>query len=88
MGCDTAHPIELHHSHIEFALQNAVDLALLEQDYPGVSNRDEIGAWVESGKNFIWYCERHHRSFEGAHDAAASDFESEKYVRGLISAKS
>lgn len=83
--CDTAHPMELHHRHIEFALQNGVDLAWLEVDYPGVSNPDEVGAWVETGANFVWYCQRHHRGHGGAHVATAADFEAEKYVRGLIS---
>lgn len=82
--CDMTRPMELHHSHIEFAVQNGVDLAWLERDYPGVSNADEVGAWVESGANFIWYCAFHHRGAGGAHTASASNFESEHYVRGLI----
>lgn len=77
--------IELHHAHVEFSLQNGVDLALLEADYPGISNPDEVGAWVESAKNFIWYCAFHHRGHGGAHTASASDFEAERYVRKLIS---
>ena len=84
--CDTTHPIELHHSHVEFSLQNGVDLALLEKDYPGISNPDEVGAWVESGANFTWLCVWHHRGQGGAHSAAASDYEAERYVHGLISA--
>jgi hypothetical protein len=84
-GCDVEHPMELHHSHVEFSLQNGVDLALLEKDYPGISNPNEVGAWVESAANFDWYCAFHHRGPGGAHTAAASDFEAEKYVRGLIS---
>lgn len=82
--CDAEHPLELHHQHIEFALQNGVDLKWLEVDYPGVSNADEVGAWVESGANFVWYCRWHHRGHGGVHVAAAADFEAEKYVRGLI----
>jgi hypothetical protein len=82
--CDLTHPMELHHAHIEFALQNGVDLAWLEVDYPGVSDPDTVGAWVETGANFVWYCVAHHRGRGGAHTASASDFEAEKYVRGLI----
>lgn len=82
--CDLTHPMELHHAHIEFALQNGVDLAWLEVDYPGVSDPDQVGAWVETGANFVWYCQFHHRGHGGAHVASASDFEAEKYVRGLI----
>lgn len=79
--------LELHHGHIEFSLQNGVDLAWLERDYPGVSNRDEIGGWVESAANLVWYCEFHHRGAGGVHSATASDFEAEHYVRCLISAQ-
>jgi len=85
VGCDTEHPMELHHSHVEFSLQNGVDLALLEKDYPGISDPTQVGAWVESAANFTWYCSEHHRGYGGAHSAAASDFEAEKYVQGLIS---
>lgn len=77
--------LEVHHADIEFALQNAVDLALLEQKYPGVSNPDELGAWVESGENLMWLCAFHHRGHGGVHVASASDFKAEQFVRGLIS---
>ena len=77
--------LELHHSHIEFSLQNGVELKWLERDYPGVSDPTQVGAWVESAANLEWYCEFHHRGAGGVHSAAASDFEAEHYVRGLIS---
>lgn len=83
-GCDVTSPIELHHAHIEFSLQNGVDLAALEKDYPGISDPTQVGAWVESEANFEWLCVFHHRGHGGAHVASASDFEAEKYVRGLI----
>lgn len=76
--------LELHHAHVEFSLQNGVDLAWLEKDYPGISNPDDVGAWVESAANLQWLCEFHHRGHGGVHVASASDFEAEKYVRGLI----
>jgi hypothetical protein len=76
--------LELHHSHVEFSMQNGVDLALLERDYPGISSPDEVGAWVETGANLVFYCSRHHRGHGGVHHASASDFEAEVYVRGLI----
>lgn len=77
--------LELHHSHIEFSMQNGVDLKWLESEYPGVSNPDEVGAWVESADNLEWLCEVHHRGAGGIHHAAASDFEAERFVRNLIS---
>lgn len=82
--CDKYHPLETHHAHIEFALANEVDLARLEHLYPGVSNPDEVGAWIETATNLVWYCRAHHRGPGGVHVAAAADFEAEKFVRGLI----
>jgi hypothetical protein len=82
---ECAGQLELHHAHVEFSLQNGVDLAWLEKDYPGISDPDRVGAWVESAENLQWLCEFHHRGHGGAHVASASDFEAERYVRGLIS---
>jgi hypothetical protein len=76
--------LELHHAHVEFALMNSVDLAVLERAYPGVSNPDELGAWVESGENLVFYCEKHHRGHGGVHHASASDFEAERFIRNLV----
>lgn len=76
--------LELHHAHVEFALQNGVDLSWLEIDYPGISDPDSVGAWVESGVNLTWLCEWHHRGSGGVHVASASDFEAARYVRNLI----
>ena len=84
---DCAGGLELHHAHIEFSLQNGVDLKWLEVDYPGISNADEVGKWVESADNLLWICEKHHRGVGGIHHASASDFEAEKYVRNLIGKK-
>lgn len=77
--------LELHHAHIEFSLQNSVDLTYLESAYPGVSNPDEVGEWVESADNLLWLCEFHHRGNGGVHVATASDYEAERFIRGLIS---
>jgi hypothetical protein len=81
---ECAGELETHHSKVEFALVNAVDLKWLEVDYPGISNPDEVGAWVESAEGLMWLCERHHRGSLGIHVLSASDFESCKYVRGLV----
>lgn len=78
-------PLELHHAHVEFALQNGIDLAWLEVDYPGISDPDSVGAWVESAANLQWLCLKHHRGRGGVHSATYSDFEAERFVRGLIS---
>ncbi len=83
--CVLDKPLELHHKIIEFSLQNGVDFAVLEKDFPGISSPDKIGEWVESDQNFIWYCQYHHRGHGGAHTASASDFTAQRYVKDLIS---
>ena len=82
--CDDEHPLELHHSHVEFSLANGVDLAWLEIDYPGISDPDHVGKWIETAENLTWLCRRHHRGSGGVHNASASDYEAAKYVRNLI----
>jgi len=77
--------LELHHRIIEFSLQNGVDLAVLEKDFPGISDPTQVGAWVESDQNFEWLCSAHHRGHQGVHVASASDFEAARYVKDLIS---
>lgn len=77
--------LELHHAHIEFALQNGVDLALLEAKYPGVSDPVSIGAWIESAENLVYLCEFHHRGHAGVHVVSVSDYEASHYVRHLFS---
>ena len=83
--CSLDQPLELHHAHVEFSLQNGVDLKWLEADYPGISDPDQVGAWVESADNLLVLCMFHHRGHGGVHVASASDYEAEKYVRSLIS---
>lgn len=77
--------LELHHTHVEFSLQNGVDLKRLEHLYPGISDPAEVGAWIETGANFEWLCAWHHRGHGGKHSAAAADYEASKWVKGLIS---
>ena len=76
--------IELHHAHVEFSLQNGVSFEALEHDFPGISDPNQVGAWVESDQNFRWLCVFHHRGPGGAHTASHSDWEASQYVLGLI----
>lgn len=76
--------LELHHAHVEFSLQNGISLEWLEKDYPGISDPDTVGAWVESAQNLLWLCTFHHVGAGGVHVVSSSDYEAEKYVRGLI----
>ena len=79
--------LELHHAVIEFSLQNGVDLKALEVDYPGVSDRTEVGAWIESADahQLRWLCSWHHRGSAGSHVASHSDWSASQYIPGLIS---
>ena len=76
--------LELHHSIVEFSLQQGVDLAALEHDYPGISDPSQVGAWIETDANFRWLCAWHHRGAAGAHTASHSDWSASQYVQGLI----
>lgn len=82
--CSLDKPLELHHSHIEFAMANEVNLTWLDGVYPGVSNPDEVGAWIESAVNLEWLCLAHHRGAGGVHNASAADFEAERFISDLI----
>ncbi|MDQ2729210.1 MAG: hypothetical protein M3Y91_15435 [Actinomycetota bacterium] len=77
--------LELHHAHVEFSLQQGISLTALEKDYPGISNPNDLGAWVETEANFRWLCVQHHRGSGGAHTASHSDWEASQYILGLIS---
>lgn len=80
--------LELHHHDIEFALQNSVDLKHLEFAYPGVSNPNEVGAWVESGTNLEWLCQKHHiAAGAGVHDLSSSDYAASRFVQSVFSAE-
>src|SRR5258707_8535783 len=76
--------LELHHSIVEFSLQQGVDLAALEHDYPGISDPAQVGAWIETDANFRWLCAWHHRGAAGAHTASHSDWSASQNVQGLI----
>lgn len=81
--CDTEHPLEAHHKVIELALMNAVDFALLDADYPGIS-APTVGAWIDGDQNLTLLCRAHHRGPGGVHNASASDYTSEFYIRDMI----
>lgn len=82
--CDLTHPLEAHHNHLEFALQNGADPTLLNEQYPGVLDVG-VGPWIDSDKNLVLLCVAHHRGHQGVHVLSASDFEASKVVRKLTS---
>lgn len=82
--CDMQHPLEAHHRTVELAMLNEVDFALLEADYPGISDSASAGAWIDGDSNLTLLCVSHHRGPMGVHCASYSDYGSEFYVRNLI----
>lgn len=73
-------PLELHHAHLEFAVQNAATWEAVAKDYPAVTDVESLDAWVESEPNFRWLCAHHHRSPQaGAHHVSHSDWEAGAY---------
>lgn len=67
--CDHDHPIELHHSTVEFALANIVDTAHFERLYPEfkIASDEEFLNWVESEGNLLPLCKMHHVGILGIH---------------------
>jgi hypothetical protein len=82
--CDKEHPLELHHSHVEWAMLNEVDFALLEPRYPGISDPSTVGKWAETGENLEFRCRFHHRGPGGVHTASAADYEASHFIRNLL----
>jgi hypothetical protein len=76
--------LELHHAHLEFAVQNAAVWEAVAKDYPQVHDQESLDRWVESEQNFRWLCVFHHRGHAGAHVASHADWEAEQYSPGLV----
>lgn len=76
--------LELHHSVLEFATLNSVNLKAVMRDFPDLTSMEKVLAWAESEPNFMWLCAKHHRGPGGIHHAAAADWEAELYIRNLI----
>lgn len=77
-------PLELHHRFAEWAIQQEIDLDMINKQFSDVKTRDDIGKWVESEENLIFLCRFHHRGHGGAHVASASDWIGQLFVKHLI----
>jgi hypothetical protein len=62
-------PIELHHSRVEYALQNGVDLQRFKDHFPDLDITDEESffAFVEGPENLTPLCKLHHTGQQGIH---------------------
>jgi hypothetical protein len=76
--------LELHHTHLEFAVINGVDLKALEVDFPNLTDPEKVAEWAETDANFMFLCAKHHRSGIGAHHASFADFSGSMYVPGML----
>ena len=66
---------QLHHTHIEFAYQNAVNVTLLDA-LLGLSLTDaDFDQWVESPGNLEVLCEAHHVGLLGIHMIPSADWD-------------
>lgn len=66
-GCTHPGPIELHHSHVEFAMQGGVDVAELDRHFGLHLSDAEFADWVNSPANLEPLCKFHHTGPEGVH---------------------
>ena len=77
--------LQLHHSHIEFALLNGINLKHLDAVYPGVGDPDTVGVWIETAANLEYRCEKHHiGAGHGVHSLTASDWEGSNFVEDTV----
>lgn len=76
--------LELHHHYVEYALANAVDLALIAAAFPNVTDAASLQTWIESEEQLQVLCAFHHRGHGGVHVLSAADWEAERFVRGLV----
>jgi hypothetical protein len=53
--------LETHHSEIEWAAANGVDLALVMRDFPALQDREALRSWLDSEGNMLVLCATHHR---------------------------
>ena len=60
-------PVEWHHTLVEFAFQNGVDVAKLDTAFGLHLTEEEFADWVESPGNAEPLCVAHHRGAEAVH---------------------
>jgi hypothetical protein len=66
-GCDTGAPVEYHHSIVEHAWQEGVDVDKLDHQFGLHLTDAEFADWVQSPGNLEPLCAVHHRTQLGIH---------------------
>lgn len=63
--------LETHHTEIEWAAANGVDLAYVIRDFPSIHDHDQLVEWIDSEHNMLVLCAAHHRGhFTGIHSVS------------------
>jgi hypothetical protein len=73
--CGSAEQVQLHHAHVEFSLQNGVDVGRLNEALGLHLGTDEFAAWIDSPGNLEPLCRTHHTGTEGVHQLCAPAWE-------------
>ena len=77
--------LELHHGAVEFAVANEVDLRLVTEDFPEVTDEEAFQRWIESGASQLeWLCTHHHRGSAGVHVVSAADWAAAQYAPDFL----
>lgn len=66
-GCTQPAPIELHHSRVEFALQNGIDVEKFNELYGLHLDDTSFKVYIEEEGNLEPLCSLHHRGALGVH---------------------
>lgn len=66
-GCDTGAQIEYHHTIVEHAWQEGIDVQKLNEAYGLHLDDESFKAWVQSPGNMEPLCSVHHRTQLGIH---------------------
>ena len=72
---DCSGGIQLHHSHVEYAYLNAIDVIALDYALGLDLTDDGLAAWIESPGNLEALCQAHHVGILGVHCIPTADWD-------------
>jgi hypothetical protein len=83
---ESGHPLECHHTHIEYALANSVDPSMIAEKVPEWHVTDEatLLQFLEGPGNLTMLCLRCHRGAEAVHFLPAPVWEPGRFSRKLV----
>lgn len=74
-GCTYPGPIEVHHSKVEFSLQNGIDLDAFNHAYGlHLADDEAFKSYIEGEGNAECLCPTHHRTRLGVHELPEPDW--------------